>query len=181
MIKCCKIFILSVLLFSCENSMNDIQRVTFKEGSPDEVIKDFHITFVDSGYSKIDIYSKITEIYHKPISLTKFKDSVRVNFFSYEGVLVSTLSAHYGQISFSEGKMFVRDSVRLFNLKKKQTLETESLYWNQKDSSIYTNSSVIVKTPKAYFYGEGIKTNQEFSNYTFIKPKGTFKINKLED
>ena len=99
--------------------MNDIQRVTFKEGSPDEVIKDFHITFVDSGYSKIDIYSKITEIYHKPISLTKFKDSVRVNFFSYEGVLVSTLSAHYGQISFSEGKMFVRDSVRLFNLKKK--------------------------------------------------------------
>ena len=30
-------------------------------------------------------------------------------------------------------------------------------------------------------YGEGIKTNQEFSSYTFIKPKGTFKINKLED
>ena len=60
MIKCFKIFILSFLMFSCENSMNDIQRVTFKEGSPDEVIKDFHITFVDSGYSKVDIYSKIT-------------------------------------------------------------------------------------------------------------------------
>ncbi len=157
--------------------MNEIQKVTFNQDAPDEVIENFHVTFIDSGVSKVEIFSNLTEVYNKPESITLFKDSVRVNFFSPNGELTSTLFAQSGNVNSTTGKMFVQDSVRLYNIEKKQTLESENLYWNQKKKSIYTNSPVVVKTPKAYFYGDGIQTTQEFSEYTFLKPRGTFLLN----
>ena len=75
----------------------------------------------------------------------------------------------------------VKDSVRLYNYKKKQTLETEVLYWNQKDSSIFTPAQVIVKSPDGTFLGEGIKTKQDFSRYEILKPRGKIKIEKKEE
>ena len=75
----------------------------------------------------------------------------------------------------------VKDSVRLYNYEKKQTLETEALFWNQKDSSIYTKSSVIVRSPKGTLFGEGIRTKQDFSKYELIKPVGKFQLeNELD-
>ncbi len=75
----------------------------------------------------------------------------------------------------------VKDSVRLYNSKKKQTLETEVLYWNQKDSSIFTPAQVIVKGPDGTFLGEGIKTKQDFSRYEILKPRGKINIEKKEE
>ena len=165
-----------IIVLSCENSIKDIQKVTFNEDSPDEVIEDFHVIFIDSGVSSIEIFAKRTEVYKKKQSTTIFKDSVRVNFFSKDGDLTSTLFAQYGNINFTSGNMFVQDSVRLYNFKKKQTLESEELHWNKKTKSVYTNSPVVVKTTDAYFYGDGIKTNQDFNEYTFIKPRGTINL-----
>jgi hypothetical protein len=75
----------------------------------------------------------------------------------------------------------VKDSVRLYNHKKKQTLETESLFWNQKDSSIYSKSAVIVRSPKGKIFGKGIRTKQDFSNYVLLEPVGSWQIDKNQN
>ena len=72
----------------------------------------------------------------------------------------------------------VRDSVRLHNHKKQQTLEPEALYWNHKDSSIYSKSSVIVRSPKGKVFGQGIRTKQDFSSYVLLKPVGSWQLEK---
>jgi hypothetical protein len=72
----------------------------------------------------------------------------------------------------------VKDSVRLYNRKKQQTLETEALFWNQKDSSIFTESAVIVRSPKGKLFGKGIRTKQDFSNYVLLQPVGSWQIEK---
>ena len=74
--------------------------------------------------------------------------------------------------------MFVRDSVVLYNLEKRQRLETEELHWNQKDSSIYTNKAVVVRKNDAIPFGQGIKTKQDFTEYEFIQPRGSMDLNK---
>jgi hypothetical protein len=57
-------------------------------------------------------------------------------------------------------------------------LETEALFWNQKDSSIYSISQVIIKSPKGIVLGDGIQTNQSFSKYVLIKPSGSVELEK---
>lgn len=157
------------------NDLASIQKVTYDPKAPDEVTKNLNVFYTDSGYAKIEISATLAETYRKPESITKLKDGLKVNFFSADGQVISSLTALYGEINFTKGLIFVKDSVRLVNLEKKQQLETEVLFWNQKDSSVYTNSNVIVRSPKGVLYGKGIQTKQDFSYYEFLEPYG--KIN----
>jgi len=170
---------LTGILFSCVNDLETIQKITFDPKSPDETTKDLHIIISDSGYAKIEIKASLAETYRTKEYVTKVKDSLRVNFFNEQGKVVSTLSALYGEINFTNGTIIVKDSVRLYNLKNKQSLETENLFWNQRDSSIYTLSQVIIRSPKGIVIGRnGMKTTQEFNKYELLKPEGKIQIEK---
>jgi len=172
------IYLLSLLAFSsCENDLETIQKITFDTNAPDETTKDLHIMISDSGYAKVEIIATIAETFRGKTYITKVKDSLRVNFFNDKGKVVSTLFALYGEINFTNGTILVRDSVRLYNFQNKQMLETEALYWNQRDSTIYSLSQIIVRSPKGIVIGrDGIKTTQEFNKYELLKPEGKIQI-----
>jgi len=163
---------------SCVNDLDAIKKITFDENTPDETTRNLHVIFDEDGYAKVEIYAALAETKRGKNHITTVKDSLRVNFFNNTGKIVSTLSALYGEVNFTLGTLIVRDSVRLYNFEKKQILETEALYWNQKDSSIYSLSQVIVRSPKGVILGDGIRTKQDFSYYEFLKPQGKMELEK---
>jgi LPS export ABC transporter protein LptC len=166
------------ILSSCVNDLESIKKVTYDPKAPDEVTKNLHVFYTDSGYARVEIYAALAETFSKPQAVTKLKDGIKVNFFNGTGEVVSTLTALYGEVNYSKGIMFVRDSVQLYNHIKKQRLDTEVLYWNQKDSAIYTLSNVVVRSPKGILFGDGIRTKQDFSEYEFLKPYGRYDFGK---
>ena len=172
------IYLLSLLIiYSCENDLEAIQKITFDTNTPDETTKDLHIMISDSGYAKVEIIATLAETFRNKTHITKVKDSLRVNFFNDKGKVISTLFALYGEINFTNGTIIVKDSVRLYNFKNKQMLETEALFWNQRDSTIYSLSQIIVRSPKGIVIGkDGIKTTQEFNKYELLKPEGKIQI-----
>ncbi len=172
------IYSLSLLVISsCENDLETIQKITFDTNAPDETTKDLHITISDNGYAKVEIIATIAETFRNKSHITKVKDSLRVNFFNDKGKVISTLFALYGEINFTNGTIIVKDSVRLYNFQNKQMLETEALYWNQRDSTIYSLSQIIVRSPKGIVIGkDGIKSTQEFNKYELLKPEGKIQI-----
>ena len=172
------IYLLSLLIiYSCENDLEAIQKITFDTNTPDETTKDLHIMISDSGYAKVEIIATLAETFRNKTHITKVKDSLRVNFFNDKGKVISTLFALYGEINFTNGTIIVKDSVRLYNFQNKQMLETEALYWNQRDSTIYSLSQIIVRSPKGIVIGkDGIKTTQEFNKYELLKPEGKIQI-----
>lgn len=165
------------IFFACENDLNTVKQVTFKSSDPDERTQNVHLIYSDSGIAKVELNAKLAETYNKPKKVIKFKDGLVINFYSSEGKIESVLTALYGEISQEDGLMIVRDSVRLRNLNKKQVLESEELHWNQKTEAINTNKPVLVRSDGGLFYGDGIRTSQDFKVYEFIKPKGTIKLN----
>lgn len=175
-------FILLALVFSsCENDVAVVQRISFEADAPTESTKNLVLTYADDGYARVEIHAALAETYRGQTQVTKIKDSLKVYFFNEVGEVVSTLSALYGEINYSTGELMVKDSVRLYNHKKQQTLETEALFWNQKDSSIFTRSAVIVRSPKGKLFGKGIRTKQDFSNYVLIEPVGSWQIDKNQN
>jgi len=172
------IYLLQLLvLISCENDLEAIQKITFDIKAPDESTKDLHIIISDSGYAKLEIIASLAETFRGKQYVTKVKDSLRVNFFNEKGKIISTLFALSGEINFTNGTIIVKDSVRLYNFQNKQLLETEALFWNQKDSTIYSLSQIIVRSPKGIVIGkDGIKTTQEFNKYELLKPEGKIQI-----
>jgi len=166
----------SIALSSCVNDLDSIRKVTFKASDPDERTTNLKVFYTDSGYARVQIFAKLAETYSKPEPFIKLKDGVKINFFSESGEIVSVLTALYGEIQQERGTMFVRDSVQLYNFGKKQRLETEELFWNQRDSSIYSEKPVVVRTPEAVLFGQGIRTKQDFSAYEFLQPRGQMRM-----
>ena len=114
-------------------------------------------------------------------SITKLKNGVRVDFYSSEGKIISTLTSINAEVNYETGLMLVRDSVVLRNLEKKQYLETEELFYNQKDSTIYTEKNVVIKKEGKGVIGRGrgIRTTQFFKKCKILEPVG--KIDMSED
>jgi len=167
-------------LFSCVNDLDTIQKVTFDEKAPDEVTSNLELLYTDSGYAQVKIHATLAESYTEPEKITKLKDGLKVDFFSNEGKIVSSLTALYGEVNHRTGLMFVRDSVILQNFKKNQSLETEELFYNQSDSSIYTDKNVIVRRNGKVGTGDGIRTTQSFSYYKVKNPVGEAAISDSE-
>ena len=94
--------------------------------------------------------------------------------------MVSTLTAQSGVYDHTKEIVVVRDSVRLYNYKKDQTLETEELTWNKLDSTIRTDKQVLVSSPKELLTGKGLITKQDFSYFEILNPTGRIIIKKEE-
>jgi LPS export ABC transporter protein LptC len=163
------------------NDLDAIQKVTHDPNAPDESIKNLKVFYTDSGYARVQIYASLAETYNKPEHITKLKDGVRVDFYSSEGKIISTLTSINAEINYETGLMVVRDSVVLRNLEKKQYLETEELFYNQKDSTIYTEKNVVIKKEGKGVIGRGrgIRTTQFFQKCKILEPVG--KIDMSED
>lgn len=167
------------ILASCVNDMEKIKQVTFDPKDPDEKTRELQLVYSDSGRVKLKVYAPIAESFSKEDGkVILFNDGVKLEFYKTDGKLGSTLTAQYGEINETKGTMLVRDSVRMYNTDKKQRMETEVLYWNQRDSTIFTDQLVTIKTPKLLLFGKGLKTRQDFSSYEFIEPQGRIQIDK---
>ena len=167
---------LAGFFFSCVNDLDSIKKISHRITDPDERTSNLKVLYSDSGHVQVEVFAQLAETYSYPKPVVKLKDSIEVKFFNEFGDVVSRLTALYGEINQKEGLMFVRDSVELYNLEKNQRLETEELHWNQKDSTIFTDKPVVVRTENALFYGKGIRTKQDFKNYVFLKPRGKMNI-----
>lgn len=168
--------VMAGMFVSCVNDLESIKKVTYRENDPDDKTSELFLTYTDSGYAKIRLYAKLAETFSKPERVVKFKDGVRVEFYNEDGSLASILTALYGEINEEEGTMMVRDSVQLYNPQKNRRMETEALYWNRTDSTIFTDKLVTIRTAKALLFGQGVRTKQDFSYYEFLKPQGRIDI-----
>ena len=173
-------FVFAGILFSCVNDEGDVKRVTDFEDAPDEQSQNLKMIYSDSGLTKFHLYAKISETYTDPKHISNFRDFVKVDFFNSQGLLVSTLTAQRGVYDHSEELVVVKDSVRLYNYKKDQTLETEELTWNKRDSTIRTDKQVVVRSPKELLTGRGLKTKQDFSYFEILNPTGRLNLKKEE-
>ena len=163
---------------SCVNDLDEIKQITFKSTDPEQKTEELYILQTEAGFAQFKLYAPLAEAYSKPEEVTKFKEGIKVEFFDNEGGLESVLTGLYGEINETKGTMRVLDSVQLYNPARKQTMYTEALYWDQKDSLIFTDKMVMIKSPTELIYGKGIRAKQDFSYYEFLEPQGRISIQK---
>jgi LPS export ABC transporter protein LptC len=162
-----------IMMFgSCVNDIDQIKQITFKSTDPEQKTEELFVLQTEAGFPQFKLYAALAEAYSKPESVTKFREGIKVEFFDEHGELESILTGLYGEINETKGSMRVLDSVQLYNPARKQTLYTEALYWDQKDSLIFTDKMVMIKSPTELIYGKGIRAKQDFSYYEFLEPQG---------
>lgn len=110
--------------------------------------------------------------YNADTSFIEFPKSLHVDLYDSSGRVESQVNALYGKYFESRSKVYLRDSVIVFNVKG-DTLRSPDLWWDQSTRKFYTDKVVRLKTKDKQIYGgKGLEAEQDLSRWTIFKPTG---------
>ncbi|OFX72064.1 MAG: LPS export ABC transporter periplasmic protein LptC [Bacteroidetes bacterium GWE2_29_8] len=171
------LFFCLVLVFtSCENKIEEINRVTSVYSSlPALSNKNIELVYTDSGNPVIKLKAPLLNRFDNENPIVEMPKGVNVLFYEDNGSVKSSINAKYGVIYESKNIIEVRNNVVVIN-SKGEKLETEYLIWEQDKQVISSNVFVKVSTGGEVIYGDGFVADQEFEKWEVIKPKGIIAI-----
>ena len=169
---------LLLLHASCKNDLKKIHQTIDRSMLNTERADSVTIIYSKEGITKAQLFAQtFNHVQDAKPPYIEMKNGIKVLFYNDSMNLQSTLLAKYGRYFEQSGNVLVRDSVVVYNIKKEQ-LNTEELIWNEKLQKFYTDKFVKITTPTQIIYGNGLESNQNFSDYTILKMKGIIGVNK---
>ena len=168
----------SFCLFSCENSLSKVDLLTAPDKTPLLVEQSANIVYNDSGKIKMRLVAPLIARYGGTEPVDSFTKGMKVDFYDDSMHVTSHVSANQGIMHHYKNSqlMEANNNVVVVN-KKGEQLNTEQLFWDQTKHSIYTNKFVKITTASQILYGDGLVSNEDFSDYRIKNIKGEVMIN----
>jgi len=130
---------------ACENSMQEGNDLGKKRASVD--IAENVTSYMSQGaLVKAKLTAPLmTHTEGGDSSIIEFPKTLQVEFYNDSTKQESHLFARYGKYLERQGKVFLRDSVIVFNMAKGDTLVTDELWWDKNKEIFYTDKFVLIK------------------------------------
>lgn len=135
--------------------------------------KDIESYLSQEGKVKAKLMAPLMLRYQQDTPKVEFPKTLRVDFYNDSTKVESKLFAKYGRYLENENKVFLRDSVIVFNITG-DTLIAKELYWDQNKSIFYTDKNVIIRKPDQKVYGTGLRADQSFKWFTIEHPHDSY-------
>ena len=167
---------LSAFLSSCGNTDGEVDDYNSKNLGIEE-IKNADINYTMGGKPKAKLLSPLMLRVQYTNPYVEFPKKLHVDFFNENGQVESRLDALYGKYFELESKVFLKDSVKVINIKG-DTLYCDELWWdrNRKGSEFYTELPVRIRTKTQIINGVGMEARQDFKGYHIKKVTGIINV-----
>ncbi|HEU0063533.1 MAG TPA: LPS export ABC transporter periplasmic protein LptC [Flavisolibacter sp.] len=151
-----------LFVYGCENDPNTIKELTQSNKMVEEA-RNIETLFSQNGRMKSKLTAPLMFHFYTDSSYFEFPKSLHVNFFDSTGKMESHMDALYGKYFENQDKVYLRDSVFIYNVKG-DTLWSPDLWWDQRTHKFYTDKKVrIHKNGDRIYGGEGLEANQDLS------------------
>jgi len=177
MINVRKLTLLAVFLVffaACENDMQSIMRLDKGAAAIEEGTK------IESYYSQYGrVRAKLTaptmKRYLQRPAYVEFNNGLKVLSYNDSLQVESTVTAKYGKYFENDDNVLLRDSVVVVN-KEGKRLDCSELHWDSRKGKFFSDKNVRISTPTDTIYGTGLESNQDFSDYNIINPRGQVMV-----
>ena len=138
--------------------------------------EDVRTLISDSGVTRYLIEAPKWMVYDKADSpYWEFPDGLYLEQFDAQLEPDATVEADYALYNETAQRWMLKGNVKAVNLQGEQ-FETPLLYWDQKQESIYSDSSIVITREESILKGVGFRSNQSMTKYTILRPTGIFPI-----
>lgn len=121
-------------------------------------------TYLSQGSSlKAKLWAPYMIRYSSDTIYVEFPKSLRVNFFDSLGRVDSYLHSKYGKYYENLNKVYLRDSVLVYNIQG-DSLRSPELWWDQNTQLFYTDKDVWIKKQGTVLLGKGMDARQDLSD-----------------
>ena len=165
------------LLLSCENDEKLVDALTRKQTMVDVAI-DVVSYYSQGGKVKAKLTAPLMRNYQVDTPYIEFPQTLHVDFYNDSTMQIeSQLDARYGKYRENEKRVFLKDSVQVFNIKG-DTLRCMELWWDQQKGQFYTDKPArIYRKDRTVIYGEdGLTAKQDFSEVTVHRGSGQLPV-----
>lgn len=160
---------------SCNKKIEVIKKSDI-ESYPTMTVKDFRTEYSDSAKKQVIMSSPLMERYsNKKPPYSEFTKGIDVFFYDGHKVPVGFLSSKYARVTEDKRIWELKDSVVVIN-EKKDTLETELLYWDQGKELVYTDRFVKISSIDRVTMGTGFQANSRLTWYQIRNISSVFYI-----
>ncbi len=168
---------LSFLFTACENDLEKVNLITKKKNLPIESGTQMTIIYSDSGIVRAKIQAPTLERYAGKENYMLMPKGVKMEFFNADEQVSSTLTSKYAKvIELPDNKILeAKNDVVVVN-ENGEKLNTEQLFWDQKEQKITSNTFVKITRKTEIIMGDGLESNQDFTKYKIKKIRGTLHV-----
>lgn len=147
---------------SCESNLKDVQKINLSEFSPSGDADSITLKYTDSGKIKaILVASKMLDFATVKYPFTEFPNGINVTLYDKKSKRTFIRSDYAIQFKGTD-LIDLQGNVKI-STEDNQVLETQQLYFDQKNEWFFTEGKFKFTAPKGNSVGEGIDFNKDFT------------------
>ena len=167
------------VVYSCKGKLGTTDAKSLKE-SPLQTVDGMFVVHSENGKVQMRMEASLMERYQNDsVSYELFPKGFSVFAYTDEGLLetqiVSNVAKH---LKFNDGRETWEafGNVVVKNLIKQEVMETDTLYWDQKNEKIYTHCYVKLYSPSGFMQGYGMESDQRARNSVIFRPFNSYGV-----
>jgi LPS export ABC transporter protein LptC len=163
------------LFLSCENDQKTIDDLTKPKAMIEEA-KNIESYLSQGSMLKAKLTAPYMLRSESDTTFVEFPKSLHVDFYDSTGKVDSHLDSKYGKYYESLNKVYLRDSVLVYNLQG-DSMRSPDLWWDQNTQRIYTDKKVWVKKGGTILTGQnGMESRQDLSDINIKQVTGPIDL-----
>ena len=160
-----------LMITSCESNFKDVQKMSVSEFTPSGDADSINLKYTDSGRITANLISpKMLDYATVEFPFTEFPKGIHLTLFDKNGKQ-TYIDANYALSHKLTNIIDLEGKVKISN-QNGELLETEQLYYDQKNEWFFTEKKFKFTSPKGVSYGEGIDFSKDFKKVNSQKISG---------
>ena len=167
------------VVFSCKGKLGEAVALDLSE-TPVQNVTDMFIVQTENSGLQMRAEAPLMEKYDRDsLSYELFPRGFFVYGYTDEGLLETRITSDKARhLKYNDGRETWEafGNVVVQNLIKQETMETDTLYWNQKEEKIYTHCYVKMYSPQGFMQGYGMESDQRARDSRLFNPFNSYGI-----
>ena len=168
------------VVISCKGKLGEAAALDLSE-TPVQTVRDMFIVQTENSGLQMRAEAPLMEKYEKGDSLSYelFPEGFNVFGYTDEGLLETRITSDNARhLKYKDGRETWEafGNVVVQNLIKQETMETDTLYWDQKEEKIYTHRYVKMYSPQGFMQGYGMESDQRARDSKLFNPFNSYGI-----
>ena len=158
-------------------SNTELSQNNIEYSGPDLEVINLNTSFSDSARKRFSLKADLYQVFNDGKEL--YPNGLNMDIYSkQENNITAKFSANYVIRNSEENFYRAEGNVILYNIITENELRTEELFWYPNEEKFSTNKFVTIKSENEIHSGEGMVSNQDFTDYEILKPSGIIEIDE---
>ena len=172
-------FAVAFVVYSCKGKLGEAESLVIAE-TPVQTVRNMFIVQSENGKMQMRAVADLMEKYERDtLSYELFPEGFAVYGYTDDELLETEIVADNAKhVKYTDGRETWEafGHVVVKNLIKQEVMETDTLYWDQKNEKIYTHCYVKMYSPDGFMQGYGMESDQRARNSIIFNPFNSYGI-----